>query len=107
MVNKTKEPNVTLRGLKVLSVFVDAGGQMLSGADIMRSTGAMSGTLYPILARYEEAGWLHSEWENVDPAEAGRPRRRLYQITATGKRIVAREKAVLNTPLIGAPKWAS
>jgi PadR family transcriptional regulator PadR len=103
---KTKEPNVTLRGLKVLSLFAEAGGKLLSGADIMRSTGAMSGTLYPILARYEEAGWLHSEWENVDPAEAGRPRRRLYQITLAGRRVADREMANLNAPLVGVPKWA-
>ena len=39
-----------------------------------------SGTLYPLLARLEAAGWFTSEWEDVDPSEVGRPRRRLYKL---------------------------
>ncbi|MGH8217115.1 MAG: helix-turn-helix transcriptional regulator, partial [Steroidobacteraceae bacterium] len=42
------------------------------------------GTLYPILLRLESAGWFASRWENIDPARAGRPRRRLYRFTSTG-----------------------
>ena len=44
------------------------------------------GTLYKALERLERAGLLESRWE--DPtyaAEASRPRRRLYKVTAAGE----------------------
>lgn len=77
-------PRLTHATLKVLSVFLFAGGGERSGAEIAVSTKLASGTLYPILLRCEEAGWLKSRWEEVDPHEAGRPRRRLYRITGVG-----------------------
>lgn len=49
------------------------------------------GTLYKALHRMERAGWLESEWEDADAAvAAGRPRRRLYAITGTGREALAR-----------------
>ena len=39
------------------------------------------GTLYKALSRLEHQGLLESRWEEIDPAEAGRPRRRLYRVT--------------------------
>ena len=42
------------------------------------------GTLYKALGRLEELGLLSSSWE--DPAAEGRPRRRLYELTAEGAR---------------------
>lgn len=43
-----------------------------------------SGTIHPILARLESAGWLDSRWEDVDPSEQGRPRRRYYRLNPDG-----------------------
>jgi PadR family transcriptional regulator, regulatory protein PadR len=57
-----------------------------SGAEIFGATNVTSGTLYPMLLRLEEAGWLSSEWEDVDPSEAGRPRRRYYSLTGLGQK---------------------
>jgi DNA-binding PadR family transcriptional regulator len=48
------------------------------------------GTLYKALGRMETAGLLESVWE--DPllaAQEGRPRRRLYEITAAGEAALA------------------
>jgi PadR family transcriptional regulator PadR len=56
----------------------------ISGVEISRSTGMASGTLYPILFRLERAGWVQSEWEDVNPSEEKRPRKRLYRMTALG-----------------------
>lgn len=56
----------------------------ISGAEIGRLTKLQSGTLYPILLRLEEVGWVESRWETEDPRELGRPRRRFYQITGLG-----------------------
>lgn len=52
-----------------------------------------SGTVYPLLARLEKAGWLESRWEEIDPAEAGRPRRRLYRLTGEGELVATRSLA--------------
>ena len=82
------DQSVRLSGptLKVLKLLLEKPGvRSQSGADISRSTNVGSGTLYPLLARLEQAGWLRSEWEVVDPSEVGRPRRRFYKITGTGQ----------------------
>jgi PadR family transcriptional regulator, regulatory protein PadR len=43
------------------------------------------GTLYKALARLQESGLLSAAWEAPDlAAEAGRPRRKLYAVTAAG-----------------------
>ena len=79
-----KEPRLSLQGLKVLQIFCASPSESISGADIRKAIGLSSGTLYPILLRFEEAGWLKSKWEDVDPSEAGRPRKRLYRISGCG-----------------------
>lgn len=71
--------------LKVLKLFLTAPRDELSGLEISKRAGVRVGTIYPVLARLEEVGWLASDWENVDPSEAGRPRRRFYRITALGQ----------------------
>jgi PadR family transcriptional regulator, regulatory protein PadR len=71
--------------LRVLHLFLDRLGQTCSGAEISKATKVGSGTLYPLLIRLEDAGWLTSAWEDVNPKEAGRPRRRLYQLTERGQ----------------------
>jgi DNA-binding PadR family transcriptional regulator len=81
----TKPPRITGPTLKVLREFVNRPADRLSGIEISRSTGLASGTLYPILFRLEEAGWLESEWEEVVPTQVKRPRRRLYRTTALGE----------------------
>src|SRR4051812_25426696 len=43
-----------------------------------------SGTVHPILARLEAAGWLESRWEEIDVRQAGRPARRYYRLTSEG-----------------------
>ena len=42
------------------------------------------GGLYKALHRLEVAGLVESAWEDVNPREAGRPRRRIYHVTAGG-----------------------
>jgi PadR family transcriptional regulator PadR len=60
------------------------------GFEIMGTTGLASGTVYPILARLEEAGLVRSRWEAPMIARrAKRPPRRYYQISAAGTRALA------------------
>ncbi|MGE5204493.1 MAG: PadR family transcriptional regulator [Chlamydiota bacterium] len=58
------------------------------GYDLLRETGLKSGTLYPILARLQQGGWLEQRWEKS--SGAGRPPRHLYRLSQQG-RIAARE----------------
>jgi PadR family transcriptional regulator PadR len=52
------------------------------------------GTLYKALQRLEEAGLLESQWEDPNiAATQGRPRRRLYEVSAAGQRALATRQA--------------
>lgn len=80
-----RAPRITLQTLKTIALLLESDPHPLSGADIFNRTRMFSGTLYPILGRLEEAGWIKGEWEKIDPSKAGRPRRRLYTLTGTGR----------------------
>jgi PadR family transcriptional regulator PadR len=83
--------------LKVLKFLLEKPLLGRSGAELSRTLGIASGTLYPLLARLENAGWLNSEWETVDPSEAGRPRRRFYKLTGQGQTRASMALAELQT----------
>ena len=68
----------------VLRAFLADATAELYGSEIGEAAGLMSGTVHPILARLEAAGWVESRWEHVDPRVVGRPVRRYYRITGTG-----------------------
>jgi PadR family transcriptional regulator, regulatory protein PadR len=78
------KPRITTQTIKVLAAFMSRMQDEISGAEIARTSTLASGTLYPILFRLEEAGWVESRWESEDPHELGRPRRRLYRVTDLG-----------------------
>ena len=77
-------PRMTLPTLSVLSSLLERRSDLVYGLEIAKATDLKSGTLYPILARLERAGWVESSWENVAASEAGRPRRRYYRLTGEG-----------------------
>jgi PadR family transcriptional regulator, regulatory protein PadR len=84
MGRQIRDVRISLQTLRVLEAFLDNPVDELAGADVQRRSKLVSGTLYPILLRLETAGWFVSRWEAVDPAEVGRPRRRLYRLTPSG-----------------------
>lgn len=53
------------------------------GLRICEDLGLGPGTVYPILERLTEAGWTIGSWEDDRPS--GRPRRRYYQLSGTGR----------------------
>ena len=53
------------------------------GYELCQATGLKAGSLYPILMRLADRGWLEAKWETEIPA--GRPPRHLYRLTATGR----------------------
>jgi PadR family transcriptional regulator, regulatory protein PadR len=80
------QPRLTTQTLRVLGALMSRPEAELSGAEIGRTTKLPTGTLYPILLRLDEAGWVKSRWEDGDPHILGRPRRRFYRVTALGER---------------------
>lgn len=53
------------------------------GYDLCQVTGLKAGSLYPILMRLADRGWLEAKWESEIPA--GRPPRHLYRLTTLGR----------------------
>ncbi len=100
----SSEPRLTGPTLKVLKLFLENPREAYAGAQITRLTKVGPGTLYPMLLRLEAHGWLTSEWELLDPSEAGRPRQRFYRISAMGQN-KARE-AFAAFQLEGGLSWA-
>ena len=99
------ELRLTGPSLMILRTFLESSND-LSGSDIAKGTRLASGTLYPLLARLESAGWAASRWEEVDPREAGRPRRRFYHLTKSGRAHAHEALSALQLiPAAGAMLW--
>lgn len=75
---------ITLQTLQLLQAFIEDPSEPRYGLELAKRTGLKSGTVYPALGRLEQEGWLTSRVEDVDPASAGRPARRIYEITGLG-----------------------
>ena len=78
------QPRMTQTTQAVLRAMLDDPTSSRYGLEICGATGLPSGTVHPILARLESIGWVQSSWEEVDPREEGRPRRRYYRLTGDG-----------------------
>lgn len=72
--------------VRLLQAFLEDPDAPHFGAELMKKAHVSSGSLYPALRRFEKAGWVVAEDENIDPSEAGRPARRYYTLTAMGAR---------------------
>lgn len=75
------------------------------GYDLSRETGLKSGTLYPLLIRLTDRGWLETRWE--DSPEPGRPPRHLYRLTAEGRaQALAAGRGGGDRPVLARLGWA-
>ena len=68
---------------RTLLAFLETPRSWRYGYDLMKAADVSSGTLYPLLARLAEDGWLESRWEESE--HPGKPPRQLYRLTATGR----------------------
>jgi PadR family transcriptional regulator, regulatory protein PadR len=87
-------------------LLVENPQQGRSGAEISKITKLGSGTMYPLLQRLEIAGWIVGDWEDVNPSEVGRPKRRLYKLTRSGQTAATKELAKYQTTASGVSAWA-
>lgn len=95
--------------LDVLEVFIRAcqSGAELHGWAIMKATKRSGPTVYGVLDRLEDMGWIAGRWEDQNP-EPNKPRRRFYRLTPTGEiaaKQILRERRpqALTRPLLPAP----
>jgi DNA-binding PadR family transcriptional regulator len=70
-----------------LAVLNNRPDDWLYGLELARLTRLKSGSLYPILIRLADRGFLESRW--LDPVEPGRPPRHAYRITPIGAKTLA------------------
>jgi PadR family transcriptional regulator, regulatory protein PadR len=73
---------VTAATLDVLEALMGPDDE-LYGLKIAQNAGRKVGSVYPILARLEETGWVESFWEREERGERG-PRRRFYRFSPDG-----------------------
>ncbi|MEU4805958.1 helix-turn-helix transcriptional regulator [Actinosynnema sp. NPDC023587] len=90
---------MTLPTQLVLGVLLEDPTLERYGLEICQVAELPSGTVHPILARLEQCGWLESHWEDADPHERGRPRRRYYRLDpgsiAVARAAVARARGAV------------
>jgi PadR family transcriptional regulator PadR len=82
--SKQPGPRMTIPTQIVLRAMLAEPTREMYGLQICEAAGLPSGTIHPILARFEKLGWLESRWEDAVPQEEGRPRRRYYKLTEDG-----------------------
>ncbi len=92
----------------VLQVLLDAPSEETYGFELSSASGLPAGTVYPILRRLEEAGYVSGRWEEIDESEHGRRRRRYYRLTGEGRRR-AREVTAEEAPALRllVPGWSA
>jgi DNA-binding PadR family transcriptional regulator len=83
MEGRIRVTNPLLDVLEVLLQAFDSRADDLHGWAIMKATKRSGPTVYGVLDRLADIGWISGWWENENP-EPGKPRRRLYSITPTG-----------------------
>jgi DNA-binding PadR family transcriptional regulator len=79
----TRKPSHATR--QIFQAFLDAPCDRTYGFELAEATGLPSGTVYPILRRLEEGGFIKSHWEEVE-TKRQRRRRRYYELTGEGQR---------------------
>jgi PadR family transcriptional regulator PadR len=80
-------PNMSRQTRCLLELLVGEPEAWQYGYDLSRRTGLKSGTLYPILMRLADQGWLATRW--AEPLGSGRPPRHMYRLTEEGARQAA------------------
>jgi DNA-binding PadR family transcriptional regulator len=85
------DPRMSSETLRILGVMLEDPMAWHYGLGLSDAAKIASGTIYPMLARLEKAGWLESKWEEQSSGDVPRPRRRLYRLTGHGERTALAE----------------
>ena len=86
-----RTPNTSPQTLAVLTALLAHPRQWQHGLAIARATQLQSGTLYPLVMRLADHGYLEARWK---PSELpGRPPRHEYRLTAAGRALAMERQA--------------
>jgi DNA-binding PadR family transcriptional regulator len=92
---------------RVLQALLDSPADETYGFLLTQATGLKAGTLYPVMQRLLDEGWVSSRWEEIDEKAEGRRRRRYYRLTSLGE---ARARTMVQAETTGLrllmPGWA-
>lgn len=86
----SKKPRSSKQTNLLLAVLASDALRWRHGYDLSQETGLKSGTLYPLLMRLSDQGWLEARW--TEPEREGRPPRHEYRLTGECAAL-AREQA--------------
>lgn len=84
-----RSPNSSPHTRAVLTALARTHPHSSYGYDLSKATALKSGTLYPILQRLHEQGYLEAQWEQSP--HPGKPPRHIYRLTPEGLKL-AQEK---------------
>ncbi|MEE9328670.1 MAG: helix-turn-helix transcriptional regulator [Parvularculaceae bacterium] len=94
-----RRKNISKQTQRLLMALFETPGQWWYGYELSKLTGLKSGTLYPILMRLDDQGYLASEWR--DPDLPGKPARHVYRLTSEGKALAAQIETTIDANNIG------
>jgi DNA-binding PadR family transcriptional regulator len=90
----------------VFQAFLDAPSDETYGFELAQVTGLPSGTIYPILRRLEDEGFIKHRWAEVQAGDQRR-RRRYYELTGEGRSAAQAATAKQGPALrLLAPGWS-
>ena len=81
------------QALALLAALMDQPRAWQHGYELSKATGLKSGTLYAILIRLSDQGFLDSRWKDAE--QVGRPPRHVYRLTASGLALAREPMKVL------------
>ena len=87
---------ITKQLVKLLEAMIVDPAREWYGLELMNATKLSSGTLYPLLHRLVQDGWLVRTSE--EPSTSGGPTRRLYVLTGVGQRAATEVLAERDRP---------
>lgn len=79
----------------LLATFLEHPKDWRHGYDLSKQTGLKSGTMYPVLMRLSDLGYLEAAWR--EPEREGRPARHVYRLTSKG--IAAAKEQLQQSPV--------
>lgn len=91
-------PRMSLATAQVLSEMLKRPADEFYGMELIKATGIPSGSLYPIMMRLEDHGWVTSHWEDL---EEGKRKRKFYRFTPLGERRATEEVNAISSRIGG------
>jgi PadR family transcriptional regulator, regulatory protein PadR len=91
----------------VFQAFLDSPSEETYGFELAQVTGLPSGSIYPILDRLSDEGFVKSWWQEVE-TKSQRRRRRYYALTGEGRRAAQEATAEQRDALrLLSPGWSA